>query len=153
MSEPFELKIEGLAELAKGLRDIDRSLGKAITRALTTFTKKTQTRAETIGAGLGGVHAHVVRRKGIGRFASQTQAGLVLKAKDKNMPEAFGAEFGALAYKQFPPYRGNQWTDPTGSQIGYMIHPAIRQTLPTSVTEIADEIAAEIDRVIGGIRV
>lgn len=38
-----------------------------------------------------------------------------------------GAEFGSKRYKQFPPWRGNQWSEtwvPEG--VGYFLHPAIR---------------------------
>lgn len=39
---------------------------------------------------------------------------------------AYGAEFGARAYKQFPPWRGNQWQS-WGGGPGYFLHPAIRE--------------------------
>lgn len=39
---------------------------------------------------------------------------------------AMGAEFGSRAYKQFPPWRGNQWRS-WGGGPGYFLHPAIRE--------------------------
>lgn len=38
---------------------------------------------------------------------------------------ARGAEWGARRYKQFPPWRGNQWMS-WGGGPGYFLHPAIR---------------------------
>lgn len=41
-------------------------------------------------------------------------------------PFFYGAEFGAKKYKQFLPWRGNQWTG-WDSGVGYFLHPAIRK--------------------------
>ena len=39
---------------------------------------------------------------------------------------ALGAEFGSRRYRQFPPWRGNQWMN-WGGGPGYFLHPDIRE--------------------------
>ncbi len=143
MAEAIELRVEGLAEMVAGLRALDRELPKAVSRGLRELSKEAQRRAEQEALGLGGVHAGVVRRRGIGRFASTTKAGLTLRAA--KVPFAMGAEFGSHQFRQFPPWRGNRWTDPEGSNVGYMIHPALRKFLPEATADYADLIIREID--------
>jgi hypothetical protein len=66
-------------------------------------------------------------------------------------PWALGAEFGALRYRQFQPWRGNQWTNGTGDRwggadpdVGYFLHPAIRATR----SEFLAEYTKQIDKII-----
>lgn len=52
---------------------------------------------------------------------------------------ALGAEFGARAYAQFPPWRGNQWNS-WGGGPGYFLHPAIREVGETVIEDYWDSI-------------
>jgi septal ring factor EnvC (AmiA/AmiB activator) len=52
---------------------------------------------------------------------------------------ALGSEFGARRYKQFPPWRGNQWQS-WGGGPGYFLHPAIREVGTTILDDYWDSI-------------
>ena len=93
------------------------------------------------------MHAHTVRRGGIKHFVRVDGAGIKL-ALDR-VPTAAGAEYGATRYRQFPQWRGNQFTNPALDRIGYMIHPALRDYLPAAEEQIADAIDKAIDEALG----
>lgn len=52
---------------------------------------------------------------------------------------ARGAEFGARRYRQFPPWRGNQWMS-WGGGPGYFLHPAIREVGETVLDDYWNSI-------------
>jgi hypothetical protein len=82
---------------------------------------------------LGGVAAHVAPSiKGGG---GTTWAGIKFGS---GHPEAGGAEFGALRFKQFKPWLGN------GPGAGYFIYPTIR----ADADRIADEYEGAMDDLI-----
>lgn len=54
---------------------------------------------------------------------------------------ARGAEWGARKYKQFPPWRGNQWRS-WGGGPGYFLHPAIREVGDTVLEEYWESVRA-----------
>lgn len=61
--------------------------------------------------------------------ASKSSQRSMVRLGGSRAPWAFGAEFGAKKYKQFSPWRGNQWAGfDTG--VGYFLHPAIRESWP-----------------------
>lgn len=61
----------------------------------------------------------------------QKGAVIGIGAKGRSKQWAVGAEFGSLAYPQFPAWRGNQWNfrglSYSDHETGYFLHPAIRQ--------------------------
>ena len=139
----YDVKVEGLADYVRELRTIDRALPKAVSKGLRVLAKEAAAKAKARGLSRGGVAAKTVRKGGIGYFAQQRQAGL--KLRYRKVPYAAGAEFGSKRYKQFRPWRGNQW-QPVGSDgVGYFVHPAIRDYLPTAEATYADLIADAID--------
>jgi hypothetical protein len=70
--------------------------------------------------------------------------GAGIRLGDAQHQFAMGAEFGALAYAQFPLWRGNQWMSWDGGP-GYFLHPAIRQDADKA-TEL---YGAEIEKLYG----
>jgi hypothetical protein len=142
------LKVEGLAETVDGLKAVDKALPKAVSKSLREFVKELQRRAEREGSSLGGVHRHAVKLGGIKPSVRGGGKRAGIRLASSKSPTVLGAEFGALAYPQFPRWRGNQWTDPTGSNVGYMLHPAMRDFLPEAEERLADEILEAIAREI-----
>jgi hypothetical protein len=147
----FELRVVGLSANVRELKRIDRSLGLAISRGLRVFAKELRELTEKKGRALGGVHAETISRKGVKHFARQDAAGLSLDLP--KVPFAAGAEFGSFAFRQFPRWRGNQFTDPTGSSVGYMLHPAMREFLPEAEERIADEVEREFKKALDALDV
>jgi hypothetical protein len=111
------VKVAGLDDFRRELRRADPALKEALKRVHKDL-------AEWVleGARARSRKSHV--KKAITARGSQRAAELaMLKSRAEDV---FGDEFGSHKYKQFPPWRGNQWTDPKGLRVGYMLHPEIR---------------------------
>ena len=146
-SSDVAVEVEGLDEVFKGLKSFNKSLGTAITRGLREFAKELKRRGDAKGKSLGGVHRHAVKMGGLSPFARSASAGIKLAASKS--PAIFGAEFGAKKYPQFPRWKGNQFTNPTGSDVGYMLHPAMREYLPEAEEQLLDELERQLAKEIG----
>lgn len=118
------VEVRGLRDFQRQLRAIDmaRDLRKTNKDAAELVVEAARRKARSLGS----VHAETARLNGIRAAAEQRRAKVILGSA--RTPFAFGAEFGAKQYPQFPPWRGNQHTDPDGSNVGYMIYPTIRET-------------------------
>ena len=147
MAEALELRVENLFGAVRGLKTVSKEAGRAVSGAIRPFVRELRSKAESKGRALGGVHAHTVRRGGIKHFVRGDGAGIEL-ASDR-VPTAAGAEYGATRYRQFPAWRGNQFTNPALDRVGYMIHPALREYLPAAEDQIADAIDKAIDEALG----
>lgn len=71
-----------------------------------------------------------------------------IRMRAKSDPRIFGSEFGSHAYRQFRPWKGNQWTAGAGpkSGVGYAVFPTFREEVP----RIRDEYG---DRLLDAVRV
>lgn len=141
---PNELVVvHGLKEYRKGLVPL---YGKGVSKAIGAANKRAGQfvvdKAEDKGRQLGGVFAHVIAAGSIRSSAKARQATVVLGGPGAKHGPAFGAEFGANAYRQFPPWRGNQWAPDTDNGVGHMLHPAIRENRAEFVELYANEINA-----------
>lgn len=141
-----QLEVDGLVETARALKKISPALGRAIPKALRKFAIELKARTVREAGRLGGVHAHAVGGGGVKHFARSSGAGLKLAASKS--PTILGAEYGSKQWSQFPPWRGNQFTDKKGSGVGYMMHPAMRDYLPTAEEKLYDELLAAINEEI-----
>lgn len=116
------VRIEGLSEFIRDLRAVEKDLPKAVRQAnfdlaqqvvgiaqAKASTKMERSAAETLVA-----------------LASQREAAIRLGSNAK--PYSLGAEFGAIQYKQFRSWTGNQWTGWNQGNSGYFLHPAIRES-------------------------
>ncbi|MCP3855923.1 MAG: hypothetical protein GY698_14495 [Actinomycetia bacterium] len=56
-------------------------------------------------------------------------------------PWALGGEFGSIQYRQFRPWRGNQWTA-MPSDVGYLVHPAIEENRDEFTERYANDVQA-----------
>ena len=137
----FQVKVDDLKDLSRDLGKVDARLRKAIPKGLRVFTVELRRRTETRGRSLGGVHRHAVKG-GVKQFAKADRAGVKLMASKS--PAILGAEYGSKQWAQFPRWRGNQFSDQPGSTVGYMLHPAMRDYLPTAEEQLADVILEAI---------
>lgn len=102
------IRVEGLAELRRGLKDADVALPKALSEAhkkvATLVVAGAQPKATT-------KHGKRARSR---IAASGTQTGAAIRIVG---PTAFGDEFGADRYHQFKPH----------TRDGYAVYPTIRE--------------------------
>lgn len=136
---PGELIVEGLDEIVRDLRSLDRTLPRAVSRGFKdTLTAHTLRAARRNLAGLG----HVPNKQGaITVFATQREAGLKLRVS--RYPWIAGAEFGAHRYRQFMPWVGNQYTG-TSNFPGYAVGTALRATIDIVDRDMLDVIAESL---------
>lgn len=116
--------IEGLREFRAALKEAGtgwpKALGQANKQAAQIIADDASHRAESLGS--------TARHVASSIKAAATQQASVTLGGDQ-WPMALGAEFGSRRYPQFPPWRGNQWTDgegPPGGE-GYFLMPAVRE--------------------------
>jgi len=118
MADDVSLRLQGYRDFARSLKRLE--LGDALKAAHHQVSEVVVERAERKGRQLGGVHAHVVRAGSIRATKTAKGASVRLGGSGKKHGPAFGAEFGAKQFPQFPRWRGNDM------DAGYMVHPAIR---------------------------
>lgn len=127
------LRVHGLNELNKSLREMGKEFQKELTQANKGVAGFVADDAKAAAYSLGGVAAHVA--PSIKAAGGTTWAGVSIGGAAH--PEASGAEFGSMRFKQFKPWRGN------GSDAGYFLYPAIRQDadrIETEYTEALDRL-------------
>ena len=136
-----ELIVEGLNELVKDLRALDRKLPRKVGQGFKqTLTAHTLRPARRNLAAL----SHVPNRRGaVSVFASQREAGLKLRVS--KYPWIAGAEFGSHQYRQFLPWVGNQYTGADDFP-GYIVGPALRATIDKVDRDMLDVIAELIEK-------
>ena len=97
-------------------------------------------KAEQRGRRLGGVHAHVVGNNAFRASKRQRAATVNVGGAAAKHGPVLGAEFGAKQYRQFPEWRGNQWSPDGSAGVGYMLHPAIRENAEEWLDMYWDEL-------------
>lgn len=121
---PIAAQIEGLDEFRASLRaagkEYGRAMGQANKRAAEFVAAEARTRAISRG-GSAAKGAQSIK-------ASAAQKAAMVAIGGPRYQWMLGAEFGAKKYKQFPPWRGNQWQPDANNGVGYFLHPAIRDT-------------------------
>lgn len=110
------VNVEGLAELQKALRSLPKELRRDLTRANRMAASLVAQRARSRAIAQGSTAAHAA--PSIRASATQTSAGVAIGGGSH--PEALGAEFGSLRFKQFKPWLGS------GPDAGYFLYPTIR---------------------------
>lgn len=117
---------------------LPREIGKANKDAADMVVTSATRRAQ----GMGGVQAHAAKR---GMRAKRSQRAAAITLDGVREPTILGAEFGAKKYRQFPPWRGNQWNPDSGG-VGYFLHPVIRDDREQIIGKYADVIDALLER-------
>lgn len=133
------IRLVGWREFVRDLRRTAPELAKELRRANAEIAR--DVRDDSRDAARSESRQYAKAATGIQSRAFPDSAQIVLNPR--RYPWIFGAEFGALAYRQFPIWRGNQWTS---DSVGYAVFPTIRE----SEDEIADEYG---DRVMDAMRV
>lgn len=111
------IDVDGLAELNRALRAMGgREFQAELREAGKEIASDVASSARGIAMGLGGVAAKTA--PSIAASAGFTSAGVGFGGAA--YPFAMGAEFGAVRYPQFRPWRGS------GSDAGYFVYEAIR---------------------------
>lgn len=134
-----KVEVVGLRDLQKALRQVDADFPKELRKANKAAAEDIVSAAKVMAFGVGGVAG---KASGSLRAVAEQRSASV-KLGGARYPYALGAEFGALRYHQFKPWRGNQWSDGDGP--GYFLHPSIRARRE----QILEEYGKAIDRLTG----
>jgi len=121
--QDLTIRLEGLKKFSRDLKAIDPELVKAMKRINFDVGDMVAQEARTRAKRLGGVWAKTSR----GIKATKKAKGASITVGGARYQFAWGAEFGAMRYKQFGKWRGNRfggWQDTRG--VGYFLHPAIK---------------------------
>jgi hypothetical protein len=130
--------VRGLREFSRDLRRVDKQLARQMSRAHKTVTDQLVAEpARRLASRLGGGHVRLARR-GVISARARARGGYVALNSGR-VPDAFGWEFGAYAFRQFPIWRGNQWR-PADGGVGYVIHPTIRSNYDRIIDEYGDRL-------------
>lgn len=126
------IRVTGLKELAKALREIDKDLPKEMSAGSQQVAQHIVDRATTAAASVGPMQRKAARSLA----AARQQKMAAIKYGGARYPFAMGAEFGGGKYgagnpkpgsggrgftTQFRPWRGNS------SDAGYFLYPTIRR--------------------------
>ncbi len=130
------VKVAGLNELNRALRELGPELQRELKQTNLTVAEIVAKDAQSAAFSLGGVAAKVA--PSIRASARNTAAGVSLGGT--GYPMAAGAEFGAVRYAQFKPWRGN------GSDAGYFVYPSIRRDAERIETEYSKALDNILDR-------
>lgn len=130
------VKVAGLPALSRALKAIGPEAQQELKEASHRVASFVAEDARSAAYSIGGVAAHVAPSIKAMKRATSAAVGFGGAA----YPMAGGAEFGALRFKQFKPWRGN------GSDAGYFLYPAIRQDADRIQSEFSDAIDDIIKR-------
>jgi hypothetical protein len=119
-----KIQVEGLYEFLRSVKETAPAVAGEVAATNKMAADMVKDAARAKAAGLGGVAA-----KAAGSLATSKASRLASVRLGRGMPFAFGAEFGALKYPQFEPWRGNQWVAGSGPAdgVGYFLNPAVRE--------------------------
>lgn len=111
-----------------GLKDFSRELSRLGAALPVSLRELNENAADDIvEAGRDKARRPQQRKAAESLRASRSSSYVAVLLGDNSRYEfALGAEFGARRYRQFPPWRGNQWMS-WGGGPGYFLHPAIRE--------------------------
>ena len=160
------VQVRGLREFQAELRAADPKLARSLRVANREIAEKVADRVRAKATSRGGVAKHAAPAI-VGR--GEQRAAKIAIAKGTRFKMADGAFFGALQYRQFPAWVGNQYLDawPVGANDEgpgrgpYAINPAIYESIPeiedfylnafeaAAARAFPDELAALGSTVIG----
>lgn len=130
-------EVKGLKDFRRELRKATQDLpSKAVGEANAEAAEVVMKPARSKALALGGVAAKAVQSNGM-RASKAASAVKVIILGSEAVPYTLGAEYGSIIYKQFREWRGNQWAPDQGN-VGYFLHPAIRETREEFIETYAD---------------
>lgn len=124
------VRVEGLNEFRKGLREASRELPRVLTKAHRTIAQLVVGAARprmTTKSGRTNRSASTLR-------AGASQGGAFIRALG---PTAYGDEFGSNRFKQFKPHLG---------RVGYAIYPTIREEGPVIEAIYTSTVLGELEK-------
>ena len=130
-----------MAEAIRGFKSLNAELPKAIIKVARETVKNpvlVEARRRWKGQRIRPSQA----TNAIRASATAKGAGLILRGSAH--PYAWGVEKGSRRYAQFRPWKGKGLGIKPGTDLGYVIQPAIRDTLP----EVADRWATDTEATI-----
>lgn len=131
-----QLLVLGLKELVRDLRAWERTAPRLVSQAHKRIADRVAGKAKATASGQGSVAAKAAPSiRGSGRM---TSAAVLLGGAA--YPFALGAEFGALQYPQFLPWKGNS------EEAGYFLYPTIRAMEDEIREEYLDEVYGALER-------
>lgn len=123
-----KLDVEHLRDFQRELRAL--ATDGTWTRQLRAGNKEVAEAVVDAATGIAGGLSALHRKAATSLKAMGEQRNASVRLGSRTAPFALGAEFGAIRYAQFPPWRGNQWSfrglDFSDHTTGYFLHPAIR---------------------------
>ena len=129
-----DIRVRGDEQAAKALDQLGDDLDNELLQASDAVAQNVEQVASGKARGLGGVAAKSAPALSTNRDADA--ASVVLDGDA--YPFALGAEFGSIAYPQFETWRG--------SEGGYFLYPAIRETEDRNVQTFVDAVDELIHR-------
>ena len=135
--------LNGVAEFSRKLRMMDPLVKRGLDRKNREIGKMVIER----GKGKAEHYSRQAAAASAAMSATAAGGGVGIRLSKAKVPFAFGAEFGAKKWPQFPRWRGNQFTNALEG-IGYFMHPAIRESMP-EVVEQYYEAVEEAGRAVG----
>lgn len=131
-----DVKVVGLSDLNRRLKELGPAAQKELRETNKSVAEFVADDARAAALTIGGVAAKVapsIKAKG-------TNLGGGVSIGGAAYPFAGGAEFGAIKYKQFHPWRGNKET------AGYFVYPSIRRDADRITTEYSKALDRLIER-------
>ena len=129
------VRIEGLRDLTRDLSKAGGKVSKAMPEANQRVAHDLVVKpARSKASGQPGASGKLAQT-GI-RAARRARAAVVVIGGTKSSEWALGAEFGSKRYRQFQPFRGNQWE----GLPGYVVQPTIRENKPRIEAEYLDTV-------------
>lgn len=126
-----DVRVEGLRELSKALKELGPDAQKELKEASKEVATFVANDARAAASSLGGVAAHVA--PSISAVGGVAGAGVAFGGS--SWPMAGGAAWGSHRFKQFKPWLGS---------IGYFPYPQIKE----NEERIVDEYTDAVDRII-----
>jgi hypothetical protein len=133
-----KVQLLGVREFRNAAKKVNRDIPKDMARDLRAISDKVVEQAQSKARGLPG-KAGEAFAGGLKSRTDQTAAKVTLDGS--RFPTLLGDEFGAKQYPQFQPWRGNAYTDPLGQNVGYALHPVLRESradIDRQATELVD---------------
>jgi hypothetical protein len=148
----FELKVVGMKDLRKLLRDLDaglpgelRDTNKRVVEEVLVPPVRAAAAAHRPHGASTGTRAHPMHWADavatVRAVASQTSSAILYGSTAKRAAWMVGYEFGSIKYKQFPPSSPRLG----GGSAGYFFYPTIRAAVP----QIVDAYADALDKFMG----
>lgn len=136
--------VAGLADFQRDLRAVDAKLPRELAKGLKEAAEPVAERARSLARAAGGAISHQPVVDSIKAAAEQRYAKIVWGGA--RAPMADGAIMGALQYRQFRGWVGNDWEVGVAGQGPYAVNDAVAQSeaeLIESIGDLVERVSAQ----------